>query len=163
MLKRRLDDHTNTKHSWLTARLESFKQLGVARYAGPAAHAKRLVATGDHEQETNTPAIDDAVQNVCRLVAGSVGNDQAVVIEHTHKAGRAATRRDIDTRAVSGSDQYKWGVCNQYAAVLVESVNAFLLDRIGRRSVDRFELVDGGDDIWEIADRRHLSSVVILA
>src|SRR5271170_2806909 len=60
-----------------------------------AVHAQGFLGTGDEEDEADIRVGDNVLDRVEVIVAGSIGNEQSLVVEDLHKAGRVAARRNV--------------------------------------------------------------------
>src|SRR5271170_1575902 len=63
--------------------------------ARPAVHAQGSLGTGDEEDEADIRVDDNVLDRVEVIVARSIGNEQGLVVEDLHKAGRVAAGRNV--------------------------------------------------------------------
>jgi hypothetical protein len=67
----------------------------------PAVHAQGFLGTGDEEDEADIRVGDNVLDRVEVIVAGSIRNEQGLVVKDLHKAGPVAARRQGGVLAIS--------------------------------------------------------------
>ena len=69
------------------------RSLGSSTTRAPPFTRKGFLGTGDEEDEADIRVGDNVLDRVEVIVARSIGNEQGLVVEDLHKAGRGAAGR----------------------------------------------------------------------
>jgi hypothetical protein len=94
--------------------------------------------------------LEHVLERVDAPVAGGVGNEQAVLVEHGHEAGGAPPRRDVaPALAVRRRDEQEGRAGDEVSAVAVDVIGRLAADGRRRGAVQADELIRRPGDATE--------------
>ena len=83
------------KRRHLFLRAQGFEKLGVRDQFPPPADPQGLFFSRDEEDQPHLRILEQVTKCVEALVSGAVGNDERLLVKHTHESGRIALGRDV--------------------------------------------------------------------
>ena len=146
MQKHLADFHHQPGFGNLPLHRQRGQQGGIAGDARPAVHTQGLVHSGNQEEQPHLRIFQDVAQTIQAVVAGTVRNEQGVVVEHRHKPGGIALGRDIAPALPPGRSHHQEGaVGDEVARVGVQRGHLLSARRAGLRGgPERSERSKGG-------------------